>query len=122
MYKDINFEFLCPIQFTEKELQEINKQISETNTYLVPYCQIPNEGWDKIVETCKKKNIEKLVKIINCYPINEIKWMHQYCFKYGIPMGTWEEVKAACWGEHPVKWGRPACESWAFEEFVKDKF
>lgn len=122
LYKEVNFEFLHPMQFTEKELQEINERISKTITYTVPYCQVPDEGWVKIVEACKKKNIESLVKKINIYPINEIKWMHQYCFKYGIPMGTWEEVEAACWEEHPVKWGKPACETWELEQFVKGKF
>ena len=43
-------------------------------------------------------------------------------FKYGIPMGTWEEVEAACWEEHPVKWGKPECSLYDFEIFVNARW
>ena len=117
LYKERNFDFLCPIQFTDEELKRKTEDY-ETRTY----SSIKNEWWNNIVEIYKKENIKMLVKKINIYPINEVKWMHQYCFKYNIPMGTWEEVEKACWEEHPVKWGKPASDSYYFKQFVERKF
>lgn len=122
LYKEASFNFLYPVRLTSQELEKINKELLERYTYPHLYYQVPDEEWEKIVNDCKKKNIEILVHWINIRPINEIKWMHQYCFKYGIPMGTWEEVEAACWEEHPVKWGKPASESWAFKKWFLDEY
>ena len=77
----------------------------------------------KVIEKLESENIKVLVHWINIRPINEIKWMHQYCFKYGIPMGTWAEVDQACWEEHPVKWGvPPKSDPYYFEQFVKNRW
>lgn len=114
LYEEKNFSFKCPIQYTEQEIENINNNSIYKN---IKDYQVPDEGWKDITDKCKKDNIAILVHWINIRPINQIKWMHQYCFKYDIPMGTWEEVEQACWKEHPVRWGKPEEELWSFKKW-----
>lgn len=129
LYTEKNFQFLKPMQLTDKELEKKNEEQMKRYVNMISkgiepklYYRVPDEGWVDIINKCKEINIERIVRLINIYPINEIKWMHQYCFKYDIPMGTWEEVEKACWEEHPVKWGIPTSDSYYFKQFVESLF
>lgn len=119
LYEDENFGFICPIQYTDEEMANRN---NNSMCSIIKDCRVPDKGWNEIINMCKKDNIKKLVFLINIRPINQIKWMHQYCFKYGIPMGTWDEVEKACWEEHPVKWGKPEEELWSFKKWFLSKY
>jgi hypothetical protein len=117
LYEEKNFGFYYPKRYTDEEIGHDNKRFTHPI-----YFQVPDEGWKIVTNWCKEYNIKIIVGWINIRPINKIKWMHQYCFKYGIPMGTWEEVEKACWEEHPVKWGKPATDSYYFNQFVDSLF
>ena len=78
------------------------------------------ETKDKVFEWCKDWNMEFIMKsLCKTYPINEVEVIYNYCQKYNIPIGTWNEIEAMMLEEQPLGWRKvPPSKDWQFENFM----
>lgn len=109
--------------YREKDQVKISKryeQATELQFRFILPLNVELEIEQKVFEKCKDWNMNFIMNnICQIYPINEVKIVFNYCKKYNIPMGTWNEIEAMMLKEHPLGWRKvPASENWKFEKFV----
>ena len=88
--------------------------------FFVPI-KVDEETKEKAFSYCKDFNMKYILRsICEVYPINQVKAIYNYCVKYNIPIGTWDEIEAMMLEEHPLGWRKvPACENYKLEDFMK---
>ena len=88
--------------------------------FFVPV-EVNSETEEKAFKWCKDWNLKQIMRgICNVYPINKVKAVYEYCQKYDIPVGTWDDIEAFMLEEHPLGWRKvPPCEDWQFEQFME---
>ena len=111
--------------YDKKEIELIGKydkryKVAEDlqNGFNFPF-DVDPKIYDKIYKQCKKWNMFRMKTYCKNRPINEVKVIFEYCKKYEIPMGTWDEIEEMMLEEHPLGWRKkPASEDWKYKQFI----
>ena len=88
--------------------------------FFVPL-EVGEDTKEKAFNKCKDWNLKYIMcGICKVYPINKVKAIYNYCLKYDIPIGTWEDIEAMMLEEQPLGWRKvPACEEWEYNQFLE---